>query len=316
MDGGGYSKSDKIIDGLNPNRLITKTGMLMAKILKSIPARRTRLSIYMEWCVTAAKRLGKWCMAMLKGLKDRNQMAQAMLSAVQFLTIIPCKSRYVFNARAALPYFPLCGLVIGIVLVVVDALASLIWPTPVVAMIDVIAIAVISGALHLDGLADTADGLYGQREPEQALTIMKDSRIGAMGLVAVLCCMGLKWVAVSNLTDHYKVWLFIVPAYARASVLFGTIRLTYGRPGGGTGRDFFDPPLKIRDFWSLGPLLILSLLTSWGFVALNVGFAAIVFGVLWWYRRKINCITGDMLGALIEVTETGLFLVAASTWAG
>lgn len=288
----------------------------MAKILRSIPARRTRFSKFTEWCGTTTKRMGKWCTTMLKGLEDRNQVAQAMLSAVQFLTIIPCKSRHDFNARAALPYFPICGLVIGIALVVVDALASLIWPRPVVAMIDVIALAVISGALHLDGLADTADGLYGRREPERALSIMKDSRIGAMGLVAVLCCMGLKWVAVANLAAHYKIWLFIVPAYARASVLFGTKKLPYGRPGGGTGRDFFDPPLTIKDFWSLGPLFFLSLLTSWGFVALNVGFMAIVFGVLWWYRRKINCITGDMLGALIEVTETGLLLVAASHWAG
>jgi adenosylcobinamide-GDP ribazoletransferase len=270
----------------------------------------------MESCDTATKRLGKWCAAMFKGLEDRKQMVQAMWSAVQFLTIIPCKSRHAFHARAALPYFPLCGLVIGIALVVVDALASVIWPRPVVAMIDVIALAVISGALHLDGLADTADGLYGQREPERALSIMKDSRIGAMGLVAVLCCMGLKWVALANLSAHYNVWLFLVPAYARASVLFGTKRLPYGRPGGGTARDFFDPSLKIKDFWSLGPLVVLSLLTSWGVVALNVGFVAIVFGVLWWYRRKMNCITGDMLGALIEVTETGLFLIAASHWAG
>ena len=295
----------------------------MAKILKSIPARRSRfsriidkLSLILQWCTTMTKRFGSWCTANVKNLESRNQMVQGMMSAVQFLTIIPCRSRHSFNARAALPYFPICGLAIGMVVVVVDALASLVWPTPVVAMIDVIALAVISGALHLDGLADTADGLYGQREPDKALSIMKDSRIGAMGLVAVLCCMGLKWVAVANLTSHYKVWLLVVPAYARASVLFGTKGLPYGRPGGGTGQDFFDPPLRAMDFWSLGLLVAVSLFTAWGFIALNVGFVVIVLSVLWWYRRKINCITGDMLGALIEVTETGLFLVAASLWAG
>lgn len=295
----------------------------MAKILKSIPARKTRfslikdrLTLILQWSATFAKRIGKWCIAMFQNIEDRNKVVQGILSAVQFLTIIPCHSRHSFNARAALPYFPICGLAIGIVVVTVDALASLVWPTPVVAMIDVITLAVISGALHLDGLADTADGLYGQREPEKALSIMKDSRVGAMGLVVVLCCMGLKWGAVANLTTHYKVWLFIIPAYARASVLFGTKGLPYGRPGGGTGQNFFDPPLRTRDFWSLGLLVALSLFTSWGFVAINIGFVVIVLGMLWWYRRKINCITGDMLGALIEVTETGLFLLAASHWTG
>jgi adenosylcobinamide-GDP ribazoletransferase len=295
----------------------------MAKILKSIPARKTRfslikdrLTLILQWSATLAKRIGKWCTAMFQNIEDRNKVVQGILSAVQFLTIIPCPSRHSFNARAALPYFPICGLAIGMVVVVVDALASLVWPTPVVAMIDVITLAVISGALHLDGLADTADGLYGQREPDKALSIMKDSRVGAMGLVVVLCCMGLKWGSVANLTTHYKVWLFIVPAYARASVLFGTKALPYGRPNGGTGHSFFDPPLRIRDFWSLGLLALISLFTSWGVVALNIGFVVIVLGMLWWYRRKINCITGDMLGALIEVTETGLFLVAASLWAG
>jgi len=104
-------------------------------------------------------------------------------SAIQFLTIIPCGRGHDFDARAALPFFPLCGLLIGVLLVMVDAMATLVWPRPVVALLDVIALAAISGALHLDGVADTADGLYGHREPEQALAIMKDSRIGAMGSI-------------------------------------------------------------------------------------------------------------------------------------
>ena len=244
------------------------------------------------------------------------KILQGMLSAIQFLTIVPCHTRSAFDARAALPYFPVCGLAIGIVVVVVDVLASQIWPRPVAAMIDIIVLAIISGALHLDGLADTADGLYGRRPPDQALSIMKDSRIGAMGLVSVLCCMGLKWGAMANMTAYFNVYLFIIPAYARASVLFGTKLMPYGRPDGGTGHAFFDSPLKIKDFWSLGLLVPLSFFTSWGFIGLNVGFGVIVFTVIGWYRRKINCITGDMLGALIEVTETGLFLIAASRWGG
>ncbi|MGD9367096.1 MAG: adenosylcobinamide-GDP ribazoletransferase [Desulfobacteraceae bacterium] len=251
---------------------------------------------------------------MLRVAQNRPRILQGMRSAIQFLTIFPCPSRQAFNARAALPYFPICGLLIGTALVVIDALAALIWPRPVVAMVDVIALAVISGALHLDGLADTADGLYGRRGPEQALSIMKDSRIGAMGMIAVLCCFGLKWVGLANIGSQYKVWLLITPAYARASVLFGIKRLPYGRPGGGTGHAFFEPPLQVKDFWALGLVAALSILTSWRSIAINACFLMIVWAVIGWYRYKINCITGDMLGALIEVTETALFLLAASHW--
>ncbi len=251
---------------------------------------------------------------MLNKLRIRNQIPQGMLSAFQFLTIFPCPVPYTFDARSSLPYFPVCGLVIGLMLALVDGLAMWIWPRPLAAMIDVLALAVISGALHLDGLADSADGLYGHRPQDEALTIMKDSRIGAMGLVTVLCCMGLKWAALANLNANYSVWLVMVPAYARSAVLFGTKMLPYGRPGGGTGHAFFDPPLRIGDFWGVGLLVTISLLSGWGFVTLNVGFGVIVYGVIRWYRRKMNCITGDMLGALIEVTETGLFLIAAASW--
>ena len=243
-----------------------------------------------------------------------NRIYQGLRSSVQFLTIAPWPGDAPFDGRAALPFFPICGLGIGVVLVVVDALAMLVWPKPVVAMIDIVTLAAISGALHLDGLADSADGLYGRRKLEKILSIMKDSRVGAMGLVAVICCMALKWVGIAHMTGHYKIWLLIVPAYARASILFGTRLLPYGRHGGGTGHAFFDPPLNIKDFWSVGLLVAISLLTSWQFIIFNAGFVFIVLSVLWWYKRKINCITGDMLGALVEITETGLFLLAAAHW--
>ena len=103
----------------------------------------------------------------------------------------------------------------------------------------------------------------------------------------------------------------LVPAYAQASVLFGTKGLAYGRPDGGTGHAFFEPPLRKKDFWGLVPLAALSLLVYWSAIILNIGFLIIIWMVIGWYRRKINCVTGDMLGAMIEITETGLFLLAA-----
>ena len=233
-------------------------------------------------------------------------------SAVQFLTIIPLRSGGVFDAGNSLAHYPLCGLLIGAVVLAVHLVSGYFWPPPVVGLLDVVCLAVITGALHLDGLADTADGLYGRRDPERALAIMKDSRIGAMGTAAMICCLTAKWAGLSQIPADRIFWLLLVPAYARSSVLFGIRALPYGRPDGGTGQAFFQNPIGFRDFWAVGLLLLLSLLSGWGVIVLNAGFAGITLVILWWYRRKIQCITGDMLGAMIEVTETALFLLCAA----
>lgn len=238
----------------------------------------------------------------------------AFLSAVQFLTVIPCGRRREFDARAALPFFPLGGLLIGAVLMGIHTLSGIWWPGPVVALLDIVGLAVLTGGLHLDGLADTADGLYGQRPLEQSLAIMKDSRIGAMGTITVICCLAAKWAGLAHIVGPAPIWLLLVPAYARAAVLFGTKFLPYGRPDGGTGHAFFQTPVGIKDFWGFGLLAVISLFSGRALVGLNLGFAVTVFVILGWYRKKTGCITGDMLGAMIEVTETVLFLIAAARW--
>ncbi|MDA8138252.1 MAG: adenosylcobinamide-GDP ribazoletransferase [Desulfobacteraceae bacterium] len=240
-------------------------------------------------------------------------MWRHFIAGLQFLTIIPCGPIQPLDTQKALPLFPLCGLIIGGILLAIDQLASQLWAPSAVAVIDVVALAFLSGALHLDGLADTADGLYGQRPPEKALAIMKDSRIGAIGMVAVSCCLAVKWAGLSDLHTHRLYFLLLVPAFARAAVLFGIRLLPYGRPQGGTGHSFFQHPLKASDFWAVALLFILAIfLTGKGAIWIAIGFSVLVAGVLIYYRRKISCITGDMLGALIEITEAGLFLILSA----
>ena len=237
------------------------------------------------------------------------------ISAIQFLTVIPLGNR-AFNARAALPYFPVCGLGIGCLVLFVDWAAARLWPPAVVALCDVLTLIVISGSLHLDGLADTGDGLYGHRSTNKILAIMKDSRIGAMGMVAVLCCLAAKWIGISSLEMNRGLWLLLVPAYARGAVLIAIKLMPYGRPDGGTGHDFFAPPLQAVDYWAFALLGAGSLAMGWDALKINVGFVIIVSATLAWYRRKLGTVTGDMLGALIEVTEAGLLVIAAAQWRG
>ena len=225
---------------------------------------------------------------------------QSLVSAVQFLTIIPIRSKAEFDARSALP-----------IVALVDMSAATMWTRPLVSLIDLVAMVVITGALHLDGVADTADGLYGRRDPEKALAIMKDSRIGAVGAVVMVCCMALKWGGIAGVQEHRMLWLVLIPAYARAAVLFGTRFLPYGRPGG-TGHSFFQTPLHWTDFWGVALAVTLSLLAGWESIAVNLGFAGLVAVLICFYQRKVQCITGDMLGAMIEFTETFLFILAAA----
>ena len=240
-------------------------------------------------------------------------MWRHLLSGIQFLTILPCGPTQPLEARRTLPLFPLCGLVVGTVLLLVDYGASLFWQRSVVSVLDVVALAVVSGALHLDGLADTADGLYGRRSPEKALAIMKDSRIGAMGMVTVACCLAVKCAGLNELDMHRTSLLLLVPATARAGVLFAVHYLPYGRPEGGTGQVFFQGRPRLQDYWAAAVVLLAALLLARGSgVLLMVGFVALTAGVLIYYRLKINCITGDMLGALIEITEAGLFLILSA----
>jgi adenosylcobinamide-GDP ribazoletransferase len=92
-------------------------------------------------------------------------------------------------------------------------------------------------------------------------------------------------------------------------MIFGIRFLDYGRPGGGTGIDFFKEKLGIRAFgWMLLPAA-LSILLGWEAIWLNLGFIVMIVSILVYYKKRIGCITGDMLGAITEITEAALFLL-------
>ncbi len=178
-------------------------------------------------------------------------------------------------------------------------------------LLDIIFLAVLTGAFHLDGLGDSADGLLGQRSKEKALAIMKDSRLGTMGLVAIVFGLALKWAGITGLDANRTLVLVIVPAYARAGMLFGIRFLEYGRPAGGTGVDFFKGKLKWSAFWGLSAPVVMSLFLGWTAFGLNLSFIALTALLIWYYTRRVGCITGDMLGAMAEILESGLFLLVS-----
>ena len=141
------------------------------------------------------------------------------ISAIQFITILPWGGVEKFNPQRMVPYFPIVGIVLGVLVALFDTVAVGLWGKTVASLLDVIFLTVLTGAFHIDGLGDAADGLLGQRPKEKTLAIMKDSRLGTMGLVAIVTGLSIKWAGIAGLDANRPLLLIIVPAYARASML-------------------------------------------------------------------------------------------------
>ena len=249
--------------------------------------------------------------------EDKNSSLSDFKSALQFITILPSGKSSQFSPSGMIRFFPIIGLVIGSLLIVFDMIASIFFYDGVVALLDLIFLVTITGAFHLDGVGDTADGIFSHRSREKALLIMKDSRTGMMGLVAVVCTLAVKFaglysVKASSTGVTAMLFFLIIPAYARASMIFGIKYLNYGREKG-TGHDFFLREIEFKDFiWFFIPIII-SAFTGFMFIVINISFGLMVFTILCFYKKKMNCITGDMLGAMTEVIEASLFIIAGMT---
>ncbi len=240
------------------------------------------------------------------------RIVRHLRSAIGFLTLLPVGDTGPFSARSTPPLFPVAGLFIGLLVAGFDWIARSLFPVSAASLLDVILLAIITGGLHLDGLADTADGLYGNRPREKALAIMKDSRVGAMGLIAVWCALSIKWAGIAGIGPHRTLGLIVIPALSRGAMLAGFYFLPYGRPEGGTGAAFYETPFTRSVFvWLAAPALI-ALLAGWRGLWLLAAWAGATAAILLYYRRRMGCVTGDMLGAMCEATESTLFLMLSA----
>ncbi len=212
-----------------------------------------------------------------------------------------------------LPWFPVVGLALGGMWALWDALLGP-GVTPVLrGALDALVLVLLTGGLHLDGLADAADGLFSHRGREEALRIMRDSRIGTWGVLALIFVLGLKVTALSSpLSSPRWVGLVLVPAYGRLAMVAGILSLPYGRGEDGLAHSFFS---RMRPWTCLpGAAVVLggSLLLEWAeATVVNTAFVVGLIFLLRMYGKRMGCITGDMLGALGETMETLLLVSLA-----
>ena len=240
---------------------------------------------------------------------------RAAAGAVSFLTRVPVGRFVDVQARdvaRAAAFFPLVGAGVGALSGAVAAGLEHQVPSSVAAALAVATASVVTGAFHLDALADAADAL-GASDREGALAIMRDSRIGSYGAVALVLDLLVKVTCVAALLDggHVVAGFVAAGALSRAVAPPLAALLPYPRVEGGpgsvlTGRT---SPLAAVVAAALGAAVTLAVWWDGGYW-LVVAAAAIALAAGLFYRRWLGGATGDCLGAATELTETGVLLVA------
>jgi cobalamin 5'-phosphate synthase/cobalamin synthase len=210
-------------------------------------------------------------------------------------------------------WFPVVGLALGGILLVEDRLVSVAFP-PVLAAIVVLATwKLLSGAIHLDGVADSLDGLLG-RDRDQRLAIMRDSRIGVFATVGLIFLLLLGLVALSGLPWPLRAKaLLLAPAAGRLAPLVLARTCEPATPGRGSGAAFMERVTS----WALaiGGVVVaiasVAILWPWGLAAAGTGLA-VSWAVGRYFSARLGGLTGDGLGAGVELAELAVLMAFAS----
>ncbi len=256
----------------------------------------------------------------------------SFLAVLRFLTIIPLPwHREVSQEEIgrAVGYFPVVGVVIGLILAGLNWLLSLFLPSMVVNALLLVSLVVITGALHLDGFVDTCDGIGGHKAPEARWQIMSDSRVGGFGIIGAVLLLLVKYVSLNSVPETLLMaTLVIMPVVSRWAVVYAIFAYPYAKPSG------LGKVLKQETGWlrfTLATIVTLGVaigLARWANIAyfylvglvIMVGIWVIVMAMAAYLKRKFSGLTGDTYGAINEVAEVGVLilvlLLAHNQWLG
>jgi adenosylcobinamide-GDP ribazoletransferase len=249
---------------------------------------------------------------------------RALSLAVQFLTVLPWgrsvqvepHSNFADQGRSLI-WYPVVGLMLGGLLTGLSGLLPA--PFYVTAALTVVLWAVVTGGLHLDGLADCADAwMGGLGDRDKTLRLLKDPLCGAMGVLSLVLVLLLKTAALAAMifSGHWG-WLWAVPLLSRLSLLLLFLSTPYVRPQG-LGEvlaQYFPRPL------ARGVILLAISVCLWFLPMLLWGLwmlvAILVFAALRWAAlKRLGGFTGDVAGAQVELIEVALLVVATVVYAG
>ena len=222
-------------------------------------------------------------------------------------------------------HFPLVGLLVGLWATICTGLAGLVFPPPIAILLGMLATLWMTGAFHEDGLADMLDAFGGGYTRARTLEIMKDSRLGTFGTVALFLALGMKWACLTSLSHPWLLLGGLVAAHAwsRAVAISLVETMEYASEDLTSKSKPLATHLGKRGLcWALicglAPLLGLAywLKLPWLLAALPITFAAREF-LAWRFRVRLGGYTGDCLGATQQIAEVLCYLtfvaVAKST---
>lgn len=238
-----------------------------------------------------------------------DQMIKGLILALQFLSRIPINypvDMNELNIRRSTFFYPYTGMLLGL-------LASIPYyflhsfNNDIAAFISLLVLIILTGGLHLDGLSDTADGFFSNRDKERTLEIMKDSRIGAFGVLSLIVIIFFKFILISNIGTNLPLALILSMGNSRMIVLLQIAFKKSARPGGlGDMVHNSQPKVYILSSAILYILIIILMDISY---LLALVFSMLIGELISLYSyKKIGGFTGDVYGATIELTETASLL--------
>ncbi|CAM2985191.1 adenosylcobinamide-GDP ribazoletransferase [Paenibacillus sediminis] len=259
---------------------------------------------------------------------------QAATAAFQFLSRFPVKAELEFTPellKRSVKFYPLVGASIGLVVWLVGFGFSLIMPSLSAAVLTLILWVWLTGGLHLDGLMDTADALLSYRSRDKMLEIMKDSRVGAMGVIACVLLLLMKVSLLDSIIEQkWGSGAFLLPMiWSRSFMGYAMNRWPMARQGEGLAGQFRNLGTK-QVLLSIGIAVFLSVLFIW--IGIRLGFGSekwsaeiailcimpvICLGVGTLFASRMSArlggLTGDTYGALNELLEAVLLLFCVIT---
>jgi adenosylcobinamide-GDP ribazoletransferase len=244
-------------------------------------------------------------------IRQIRTLGEEVIIAFQFLTRIPMPS-IAFEADSlsrAIKFFPLVGLVVGSGAVLLQKMLLSHLNRPLMALVVLIYFVLITGCLHEDGLADTADGFGGGWTKNEVLVILRDSRIGSYGATALLLSLLARYLLLASLPlEHFAAYVISSQVLCRWSSLPLSYFLRSAREGDGQGARIAKlTSLSSLAFGSIFSFAVVVFAQRWAaWVSLLVATLAVALSG-WLYSRKIGGVTGDCFGATNQLTEIAVY---------
>ncbi len=236
-------------------------------------------------------------------------MIKGLILALQFLSRLPINIPVDFNEdniRSSTFYYPYIGLLLGFIASIPYYFLQS-FSTEIASFLTLLMMIILTGGLHLDGLSDTADGFFSNRDKERTLEIMEDSRIGAFGVLGLILILFSKYIMISNIKFNLPVALALSMGNSRLVVLLQIAFKKCARPGGLGDMVHGSQPKKYIGASIIIYVLITAILDISYFIPLIISLIAGEL-ISSYTSKKIGGFTGDVYGASIELTEVASLL--------